>query len=182
MWNDFYEINSIEAISNLVNNIRFLLQKGLLKKDQDDLNELNATLLNLKTDMDEIKGSKSRSQLMSNSERIKQKYEELELDIDVTDIIKGVTDSTKSGFDIKENEWKTKNLSLGNESIEAIQQWKQRVQIIPEYLSDETKEAVKNLHQKADKIISKNKIDYIISCFDKLEDDEKRECLNRLKL
>lgn len=182
VWNDFYEINSIEAISNLVNNIRFLLQKGLLKKDQDDLNELNATLLNLKTDMDEIKGSKSRSQLMSNSERIKQKYEELELDIDVTDIIKGVTDSTKSGFDIKENEWKTKNLSLGNESIEAIQQWKQRVQIIPEYLSDETKEAVKNLHQKADKIISKNKIDYIISCFDKLEDDEKRECLNRLKL
>ena len=48
-------------------------------------------------------------------------------------------------------------------------------------MSDETVKKVEVLGKEADEIISEGKIEDVIFYFDKLDDNEKKECLEKLK-
>ena len=52
---------------------------------------------------------------------------------------------------------------------------------LPEFLSEERIAKVKLLDYEADDIISESKIDDVIFYFDKLNDNEKLECIQKLK-
>ena len=80
----------------------------------------------------------------------------------------------------KEEKWKGDNLTLGTKSRKDIHIWKERTKFLPDYLSDDTLAKVKELDSEADEIISEGKIEDVIFYFDKLNDKEQKECLEKL--
>ena len=52
---------------------------------------------------------------------------------------------------------------------------------MPGYLSDNTIVKIKELDKEADELISEGKIEDVIFYFDKLDDQEKQECVLKLK-
>ena len=52
---------------------------------------------------------------------------------------------------------------------------------MPEFLSEETVAKVKVLDHEADEIISEGKIEDVIYYFDKLDGNEKLECIQKLQ-
>lgn len=84
-------------------------------------------------------------------------------------------------MDKKEHNWIENSLTLEDRSRGAVHRWKEKIKYLPKYLSQETIEKVKLLDSEADKIISEGKIEDVIFYFDRLNDDEKLECIQKLK-
>lgn len=72
-------------------------------------------------------------------------------------------------------------LTLGDKSRKAVHKWKEKTAYLPEYLSEETIEKVKMVDKEADEIISEGKIEDVLFYFDKLDDVEKLECIQKLQ-
>ena len=71
--------------------------------------------------------------------------------------------------------------TLGDKSRKAVHKWKEKTAYLPEYLSEETIEKVKMVDKEADEIISEAKIEDVLFYFDKLDDVEKLECIQKLQ-
>lgn len=56
-----------------------------------------------------------------------------------------------------------------------------KIKIFAEFLPEETVAKVKVLDEEADEIISERKIEDVIFYFDKLNDNEKLECIQKLQ-
>lgn len=56
-----------------------------------------------------------------------------------------------------------------------------KLQLLPDFLSEETLAIVNKLDQEADEIIKEGKIEDVIFYFDRLNDVEKQECIQKLQ-
>lgn len=181
IWDDLYEVKSSEDVDDLISRIQIVLQKGLIEADQDGLAELQVNLQELLDDINSIKeATTSRKAFIGISEEKKRKYKDSNFDFEVLPIIEGVINEIGRMLDDKEERWKKQNLSLGDKSREEIHRWKQRVQFLPEYLSDSTISAIEKLNNEADSIISEGKIEDVLFYFDKLDSKEKKDCLEKI--
>lgn len=111
----------------------------------------------------------------------KEEYADSDFDFEVLPIIEDVISEILKTLNNKEEKWKHENLSLGDKSRANVHKWKERTKYLPEYLSYETVIKVKELDKEADNIISEGKIEDVIFYFDKLDETEKKECLEKLK-
>ena len=96
-------------------------------------------------------------------------------------VLEEIMQTVARKLDSKEEKWKERNLTLGNNSREAVHSWKERIRFLPEYLSEETKQKVHTMDMKADELIKIGKIDDVVFYFEKLSETEKRECLEKLR-
>ena len=182
VWEDLYNIKNAEDIELLIDNIASVLQKGIPDIDQRDFEELTKNLAEILIDINELKSvSNSRNDFKKLSESKIQKYQEAEFDFDVLSVIHGVIRDTEKNLDDREQKWINSVLTLGNKSREEVHRWKEKSAYLPEYLSEQTIEKVKLLDCEADKIISEGKIEDVIFYFDKLDNNEKAECIQKLK-
>lgn len=110
-----------------------------------------------------------------------QKYEHSEFDFEVLTIIQEVISDMEKKLNDREQEWIENVLTLGDKSRKAVHRWKEKSKYLPEFLSEETVAKVKVLDHEADEIISEGKIEDVIFYFDKLDDNEKRECIQKLQ-
>lgn len=182
IWDDLYEVKCSEDVEDLLERINIVLQKGISSADQVDFVELQGNLEELLGDINQVKDSTtSRKTFEQVAKQMKEKYEESEFDFEVLPIIEEVVGEIQKALDEKEENWKNQNLSLGDKTRETVHRWKEKTQFLPEYLSDETVNAVAELSKEADGIISDGKIEDVIFYFEKLNSDEKQECLEKLK-
>lgn len=182
IWDDLYEVKCSEDVEDLIERITMVLQKGISQADQSDFSELQENLQELYADINEVKAAtNSRKGFEEVSIQMKAKYSESDFDFEVLPIIEDVISEILKVLDDREEQWKQENLSLGDKSRANVHKWKERTQFLPEYLSDETVMEVEILSKEADEIISEGKIEDVIFYFDKLDDNEKKECLEKLK-
>ena len=182
IWDDLYEVKCSEDVEDLIERITMVLQKGISQADQSDFSELQENLQELLADINEVKAAtNSRKEFEEVSIQMKEKYAESDFDFEVLPIIEDVISEILKVLDDREEQWKQENLSLGDKSRANVHKWKERTQFLPEYLSDETVKKVEVLGKEADEIISEGKIEDVIFYFDKLDDNEKKECLEKLK-
>lgn len=182
IWDDLYEVRNADDIQDLIERITLVLQKGIPQADQEGLAELKENLIEFLKDVDEVKeSSASRKEFTSKSELIKNKYEDSNFDFEVMPIIEEIIRELSAELDKKEEEWIKNNLSLGTKSREDIHKWKQRIQFLPDYLSSKTITKVNKLNKEADELISEGKIEDVLFYFDKLNPEEKSECLEKMK-
>lgn len=109
------------------------------------------------------------------------KYEHSEFDFEVLPIIHEVISDMENNMNVREQEWINSVLTLGDKSRKAVHKWKEKTAYLPEYLSEETIEKVKMVDKEADEIISEGKIEDVLFYFDKLDDVEKLECIQKLQ-
>ena len=182
IWDDLYEVKSAEDVEMLIDNIASVLQKGIPDTDQIDFEELQKNLKELLNDINEIKSAViSRNGFKKISESMIQKYEHSEFDFEVLTIIQEVISDMEKKLNDREQEWIENVFTLGDKSRKAVHRWKEKSKYLPEFLSEETVTKVKVLDHEADEIISEGKIEDVIFYFDKLDDNEKRECIQKLQ-
>ena len=182
IWDDLYEVKSAEDVEMLIDNIASVLQKGILDADQIDFEELQKNLKELLNDINEIKSAViSRNGFKKISESMIQKYEHSEFDFEVLTIIQEVISDMEKKLNDREQEWIENVLTLGDKSRKAVHRWKEKSKYLPEFLSEETVTKVKVLDHEADEIISEGKIEDVIYYFDKLDGNEKLECIQKLQ-
>lgn len=182
IWDDLYEVKCAEDVEDLLDNISSVLQKGIPKADQIGFEELQKNLQEFLNDINAIKNAtQSRAQYEKVTKAMIEKYEKSEFDFEVLPILEAVIADIKRMLDEKEQKWIVDELTLGDKSRKAVHHWKEQIQFLPEYLSEETIVKVKKLDQEADEIISKDKIEDVVFYFDKLDVAEKRECIQKLQ-
>ena len=182
IWDDLYEVKCSEDVDDLIERITMVLQKGISQADQSDFSELQENLQELLADINKVRdATNSRKDFEEVSLKTKDKYVESEYDFEVLPIIEDVIAEIQRTLDEKEEKWKSENLSLGNKSRLNVHKWKEKTQYLPEYLSEDTVKKVDELSKEADGIISEGKIEDVIFYFEKLDENEKKECLEKLK-
>ena len=182
IWDDLYEVKCSEDVEDLIDRITYVLQKGISSTDQSDFSQLQIKLKELLDDINQLKESAtSRKKIMEKSLNIKKKYEESDFDFEVSPIIDAVVDEIIKTLDEKEEHWKQENLSLGDKSRANVHKWKDKTQYLPDFLSEETVNQVSVLSKEADEIIREGRIEDVIFYFEKLDTDEKKECLEKLQ-
>ena len=182
IWDDLFEVKCAEDIEMLLENINSVLQKGIPYKDQSDFEELQRNLQELLYNIGSIKEeTKSRKQFMEVSSLMLKKYENSEFDFEVLPILEKVVSDIQNELDEKEKKWIANVLTLGNRSRKDVHLWKEKSKYLPGYLSDNTIVKIKELDKEADELISEGKIEDVIFYFDKLDDQEKQECVLKLK-
>lgn len=168
----------------MIEKVRVLsvLQKGIPDADRLDFEELQKNLSELLNDINEIKRvTNSRNEFKKISEDMINKYEHSEFDFEVLPIIHEVISDMENNMNVREQEWINSVLTLGDKSRKAVHKWKEKTAYLPEYLSEETIEKVKMVDKEADEIISEGKIEDVLFYFDKLDDVEKLECIQKLQ-
>lgn len=182
IWDDLYVVNCSDDVDALIERIGHVLQKGISSADQRGLAELKGNLEEILEDINKVKAAtESRKTFASISEEIKEKYKESDFDFDVLPIIEEVISEIAKALNQKEEDWKNTNLSLGDKSRASVHKWKEKIKFLPDFLSNETIEAVRLLNKEAEEIISEGKIEDVIIYFEKLDETEKKQCVERLR-
>lgn len=182
IWDDLYEVKNADDVEMLIDNIASVLQKGIPDADRLDFEKLQKNLSELLNDINEIKRvTNSRNEFKKISENMINKYEHSEFDFEVLPIIHEVISDMENNMNVREQEWINSVLTLGDKSRKAVHKWKEKTAYLPEYLSEETIEKVKMVDKEADEIISEGKIEDVLFYFDKLDDVEKLECIQKLQ-
>ena len=123
----------------------------------------------------------SRKEFKMLSDEMREKYQDSEFDFEVLEILDEVIKTVSQKLDEREEQWKQTNLSLGDKKRESVHRWKEKTRFLPEYLSAETIEEIKKVDAEADEIIKEGKIEDVIFYFEKLDKDEKEECIMKLQ-
>lgn len=182
IWDDLYEVKTADDVEILIDNIASVLQKGIPDTDRVDFEELQKNLMEILNDINEIKGATdSRSEFEKVSENMIDKYKSSEFYFEIFSVIQEVILDMENDMNVREQEWINSELTLGDRSRKAVHKWKDKMAYLPEYLSEETITKVKILDKEANRIISEGKIEDVIFYFDKLDNNEKKECIQKLQ-
>lgn len=181
IWDDLYEVKSSDDVEDLLERITIVLQKGIYPADQTDFVELQESLQELLKDINQVKAAtNSRKSFAKISNNMKEKYKKTEFDFEVVPILEEVIIEIGKNLDLKEEKWKSENLSLGDKSRVTVHKWKEKTKFLPEYLSENTLDIIEKLNSEADGIISDAKIEDVVFYFEKLNENEKKECIKKL--
>ena len=181
IWDDLLEVKSSEDVQDLIDRINLVLQKGISLQDASSLEEIKGNLEDFIVDVHNLQTTEnSREAFETICNKLRHKYQDSEFDFEIMDILEEIIQTVARELDAKETKWKGINLTLGDNSREAVHRWKERIRFLPEYLSEETKQKIYAMDIKADELIKEGKIDDVVFYFEKLSETEKRECLGRL--
>ena len=182
VWDDLMEVKTSEDVEDLIERINVILQKGISLQDQSSLEEVKKNLNEFLVDVRKLSAAdSSREEFKAISNEMREKYQVSEFDFEVMEILDEVIRTVSQKLDEKEEQWRQANLSLGDKKRESVHRWKERTKYLPEYLSDITLEEIKKIDAQADEIIREGKIEDVVFYFEKLEKDEKEECLAKLQ-
>lgn len=182
IWDDLMEVKSSEDVQDLIDRINLVLQKGISSKDASALEEIRGNLESFIVDVNKLQTTEeSRPEFKSVSEGLRQKYKDSEYDFEVMEILDEIIQAVSERLNAKEEKWRQSNLTLGDKSREAVHRWKQRIKFLPEYLSEITRQDIQTLDVEAENLIKVGKIDDVVFYFEKLTEEEKVECIERLK-
>ncbi len=181
IWDDLFEVKSSNDVEDLLQRISIVLQKGIYQNDQDGFIELQGNLEEFLNDINQIKdATSSREKYSEVSEEMLIKYQDSEFDFEVLPILEDVISEIAKSLDEKEQKWIESVLTLGDKSRQSVHKWKENIHFLPEYLSELTFKRVSELDKEANSIISEGKIEDVIFYFEKLDEDEKEECIKKL--
>lgn len=182
IWDDLMEVKSSDDVSDLIERINLVLQKGISYHDQSSLEEIKGNLEAFIVDIDRLSAmDSSRAEFKAVSARLREKYEDSEFDFEVNKILNEVIKTVARKLDQKEAEWRKANLSLGDKKRASVHYWKEKTKYLPEFLSEKTHEDIKKIDAEANEIIKEGKIEDVVFYFEKLDHEEKEECIAKLQ-
>lgn len=176
------EADSVESLDMASDCLRTVLSYTLSSKDKDQFIDLQKLIDELQTDIKDIEGCVTdRQKFGEASDRLKAKYSNDDMEYDFSSVIQDCITNTADCMDRKDSLWCTENLTLGKKTRQDVYEWKDRIKVLPKYLSDNTKQAIALMDKEAETIISDGKIEDVLQFFKKLSISEKKKCLNILQ-
>ena len=152
----------------------------LPENDRTEFVNLEKLLNELTIDINSIQTIDDRGKFEKISREITEKYDTDDFDYDFRPIISECVKTARNNLNRKDYDWCKENITLGDRSRRAVHEWKQKIEFLPPFLSDESLAAIKALDKEADKLIREGKIEDVILYFEKLNIDERQECFKEL--
>jgi hypothetical protein len=184
IWDDISNLTNIEAIQDLESNISQIINKGIDKKDQDDLLELKVALdefLKAVKSFDEI--NYSRTKFRNTYEDLIKRYNDPSMEFDFMEAIENIALRIEGTLNEKANKWEYQyiNSFSGNLKREEILSWKENTTLLPDYLTKEIIDKYNLIKKKVDVILTEAKIEDIVFLFAKLSKPERKTCLTKIE-
>lgn len=175
------EAETVDGLELAAECLSTVLGYTIPEKDRTEYKTLQNLLNELTDDTKEIMAkSNDRKAFDLISEQMIKKYQSGDIDYDFIPIITDCIAIGNKAMDERDNKWRMENVTLGSKSRQEIHEWKRRIEELPAYISDETKEMIRILDMEADHLISEGKIEDVVIYFDRLDASEKRKCLDLL--
>ena len=182
IWDDLSKITRPAEIEDYVKHLWDVLQKGLPQADKEGIEELYNNMLEIRKDILALqKNDLSRDEMIQLSEEMHKKYENIEYDFDALEIMDKIINSQTANMNMQEETWNKSYGTLGDKSTNHILWWKDKIKSLPSYLSENSIKNIEKLKIEAEEILSKNRVEEVLFCFDKLTLEEKKNCLEELK-
>ena len=176
------DAETVDGLELAVECLYTVLDYTIPEKDRIEYKTLQKLLNELMADTKEITNkSNDRKAFEQISNQMLAKYQSEEIDYDFIPIVTDCINLAREHMNELDTKWRMENVTLGGKSRQEIHSWKRRLEELPAYLSEETKESIKILDLEADRLISKGKIEDVVIYFDRLDSSEKRKCLDILK-
>ena len=177
------EIDTFESLGSALDLITKVLGYSITDADRADFKQIEATLSELKNDCNRILASADdRFVFEKLSIEIMDKYRGLEeeIDNDYCPVVEDVVSIAKHKMDDLDLQWRRAHATLGDKTRQTILSWKTQVEVLPGFVSDETKEEIRLLEKEADRLISDGRIEDVIYYFERLNSSEQKRCLDLL--
>ena len=176
------EAVTVEDLELAIDCLHTVLEYKIPAKERADCDELQKILNTVMSDCSLIRAaSNDRQAFELLADEMIQKYSSEDMEYDFIPIIEDCITTSRSDMDNRDHDWRALNVTLGDKSRQAVHLWKQRIMVLPTFISEETLRMIKELDAEADQLISDGKIEDVVLYFDRLTDSEKLKCLDVLK-
>ena len=194
---------NIARMDEMIKSVHTMAKRAISINDFEKVNELNEKVLEftiptdlrqrhleLRKDLQELLEDSHTISKMINSRdgfndyviRVMARYAQNPKKVGYVAALAQLIAEAQRKMDELDNQWRKTYMTLGDKSRTAIHDWKQRLSNLPGYLSEETLVVIKELDVEADRLLSESKIEDVLVYFDRLNDSEKKRCIELLTI
>lgn len=181
MWEELDAITDLDSAQRARGKLHALLSSGLNDEDRTSLEEADITLARFLVEAGALNVDVNAEKIASIAGQLMQSFEDETIDLEPA--IHAICDKRIADINAAEARWIDQWLKISPDEMDqfALDAWKSAMTVLPFYLSDETREKVRMIFERVERVLSKRRIDYILMLYDKLSDEEKASCMEALK-
>jgi len=180
-------ISSITDLTKLSDSLDDILQLSNIPMLGDTKNKLKMLFDSLKDIDDNLQQFKykkyTRNEIEKTITTIANKYR---IYSNIANLIDNIKFSLIEKLDKQDLEWKIKfvdcNIDLDRYTVSELKDIQNKASQDEQYLSDENKALLNDLNYRIKIVLSKHKLEHILSIFDELNSEDKKLCIEKLKL
>lgn len=174
-------VTSLSELSNCLGKISKLLDMPMLEDTKNSLKVIYYSLKDIDNELQIFKYKKyTRSEIVEIITKISDKNSNL------VEVLNRIEINLLDHLDIQDKEWRNKFIDrytdLDSISIAELKDIKNKAAKDEEFLSDENKILLEDLNRRIESILSKHKIENILSIFNELDSEDRKICIDKLKI
>jgi len=186
IYDEMYELTSFEQCKELLIQIKLILNKSIREEDKEGIDQAADHLQNFINDIQGInKYEDIRKELLSALIGLKEKWQEIESEIDFLTLLTSYQEKLFERLNLMETRWINENISSFSdiEKWDVIEctAWLERSKSIPDYLSDNAINKLRKMKEDIDVRLKELEIDAVISLFINLTEEQKKAALEKLE-
>lgn len=180
IYNRYFDLETIEDGKELLSETKELLKKPLSSVDKQGIEKAANDLQNFMNDIEGLRRyNEDYEGFNLELESIKNKWDQFEKDFDTDVICDKIKERYYEEFIRLEKNWVQryiKNNKVENWDANQCTSWIESTMVLPNYLSDETKNEYKEINGKVYQRLNLLAIEGVVSLFKKLTDEQKVIC------
>jgi len=186
IYNAIYDISTVEQCESFFIKVKQILNKEIREEDREGIEEAANNLQNFLNDIYIVRDVKdNRDFLQKEIKAIKDKWLEIESEIDFLLVLENYMDTLTKRLDEQENRWREKYIEViagfSQWDVKQCTTWKKETQALPSYLTDAILEEIKIAETKVQQRLSELSIDAVLGLFIDLSTDQQKEALEKMK-
>ena len=172
---------TVFSITDIQNSINKLFGRGIDKTEYPEFEDFLKESREFQKDYSELNTySNSLTMFNAKKDELIKKYALISIDFGQNKFLSKEFESISSEFAIKEIKWRRDNLDIEGKDRRYLINWKDKIQNIPDYISEKTLKELEIKKARVEEILSSQNIQIVIDYFEKLSSEEKKKCLDEL--
>ncbi|MCM3364237.1 hypothetical protein ACTQ5K_08840 [Niallia sp. Sow4_A1] len=185
IYDSMFELTNVGECREFLSKAKNILSKSINDVDREGIEEAANDIQNFLNEVTNLNNYKdNRKNLYTEIEILKDKWSNFESDIDFSPILETLKDNYIYKIDQIEEKWVNNNIKIhskiDNWDASDCSTWLEQTRIIPTFLSESTKEDLKNVKQLVNQRLNELSVDAVISLFENLSDEQKLYCYEKL--
>lgn len=180
LWQDIHDITSVDDARRIRAKIQAMLSAGLSDQERTDLESADRSIGHFLTEVEKLS-------VDTNADALESLYHELvsiftdDL-VDLTQVLHNTYIKRHNEIIVQEKDWCERWLAIvpENMSQNELDAWKASTVVVPVYVSDEKRRIMENVRASVERALTKCRIDYIVTLFQRLSEEEKEICIEEL--